>query len=86
MIQITAMHHCIDNQLTNSIRGDFVNILTIKPFNGCTQMNVSQDKLECFFYLFPDWTSILPPINKNFFGRSLEYATLCCNMKSSAPC
>ena len=44
------------------------------------------DKLKRLLNLFPDRTGILPTVNKNFFGRSLEHATLRCNMKSSAPC
>ena len=82
MIQITAML-CVDDQLTNGIRRNFINILTINAHNGSTQMNISQNKLKCFLYLFPDRTGILPTVNKNFFGRSLEHATLRCNMKSS---
>ena len=86
MIQITAMHRCIDNQLTNGIRRDFINILAVNPHNGSAQMNIPQNKLKGFLNLFPDRTGILPTVNKNFFGRPLEDATLRCNMKSSAPC
>ena len=82
MIQITAML-CVDDQLTNGIRRNFINILTIDTHNGSTQMNIPQNKLKCFLNLFPDRIGIFPTVNKNFFGRSLEHATLRCNMKSS---
>ncbi len=84
MIQITAVHCCVYDQLTDSVRRNFINILTVNTHNGSTQMNIPQNKLKCFLNLFPDRTGILPTVNKNFFGRSLEHAALRCDMNSSA--
>ena len=83
MIQITAMHHRIDNQLTNGIRWNLINILAVNSHNGSTQMNISQDKLKCFVYLLPKGSGIFSAINKNCFRCSFEHTTLRCNMKSS---
>ena len=41
VIQIAAMHRRIDNQLTDGIRRNFINILAVNSYNRCTQMNVS---------------------------------------------
>ena len=81
MIQITTMYHGIDNQLTNGIRWNLINILPINSYNGSTQMNISQNKLKCFIYLFPKWTGIFSAVNKYRFRCTFEHATLRCNMK-----
>ena len=86
MIQITTVYHRIDNQLTNGIRWNLINILAINSHNCSTQMNISQDKLKCFVYLFPKRTGIFSTINKYRFRCTFEHATLRCNMKSSVAC
>jgi len=83
MIQVTAMHHGIDNQLTNGIRWNLINILPINSYNGSTQMNISQDKLKCFIYLLPKRSGIFSAVNKYRFRCTFKYATLRCNMKST---
>ena len=83
MIQIAAMHHRVDNQLTNCIRRDFINILTVNADKRSSQMNISQNKLKCFLYLFPQRTRIFPSINKNRFRCSLKHTALNGNMKPS---
>ena len=83
MIQIATMHHRIDDQLSNGIRWNLINILTINSHNGSTQVNISQNKLKCLVYLFPKWTGIFSTINKYCFRCPFEHATLRCNMKSS---
>ena len=80
------MHHGVDNQLTNSIRWNLINILAINPHNGSAQVNISQNKLKCFIYLFPKRTGIFPSINTYRFCFAFEHATLRCNMKSSVAC
>ena len=50
---------------------------------GSTQMNISQNKLKCFIYLFPKRTGIFSTINKYRFRCTFEHTTLRCNMKSS---
>ena len=86
MIQITTMYHGIDNQLTNGIRWNLINILPINSNNGSTQMNISQNKLKCFLYLSPKRTGIFSTVNKYRFRCTLEHATLRCNMKSTVAC
>ena len=54
--------------------------------NGSTQMNISQNKLKCFIYLFPKRTSIFSTVNKYRFRCAFEHTTLRCNMKSSVAC
>ena len=76
MIQIATMHGGIDNQFSDCIRRDFVNILTINTFKGCSHVDVSQNKLVCLLNLFPNRTIILASIYKNFLGCSLKHATL----------
>ena len=83
MIQITTMYHGIDNQLTNGIRWNLINILPINSHNGSTQMNISQNKLKCFIYLLPKRTGIFSTVNKYRFRCTFEHATLRCNMKST---
>ena len=83
MIQITTMYHCIDNQLTNGIRWNPINILAINSHNSSSQVNISQDKLKCFVYLFPKRTGIFSTVNKYRFRCTFEHTTLRCNMKSS---
>ena len=86
MIQITTMYHSIDNQLTNGIRWNLINILAINSHNSSTQMNISQDKLKCFVYLFPKRSGIFSTINKYRFRCTFEHTTLRCNMKASVAC
>ena len=83
MIQITTMHHGINDQLTNGIWWNLINILPINSHNSSTQMNISQYKLKCFVYLLPYGTSIFSAVNKYCFRCTFEHATLRCNMKSS---
>ena len=83
MIQIAAMYHGIDNQLTNSIRWNFINILPINSHKRSPQVNVSQDKLKCFIYLLPKRAGIFSTVNKYRFCCTFEHTTLCCGMKSS---
>ena len=86
MIQITTMYHGIDNQLTNGIRWNLINILPINSHNGSTQMNISQNKLKCFIYLLPKRTGIFSTVNKYRFRCTFEHATLRCNMKATVAC
>ena len=83
MIQITTMYHSIDNQLTNGIRWNLINILAINSHNSSTQMNISQDKLKCFVYLLPKRTCIFSTVNKYRFRCTFKHTTLRCNMKPS---
>ena len=76
------MYHGIDDQLTNGIRWNLINILTINTHNSSSQMNISQNNLKCFVYLFPKRTSIFSTVNKYRFRCTFEYTTLRCNMKS----
>ena len=77
------MYHCIDNQLTNGIRWNLINVLAIDSHNSSTQMNISQNKLKCFVYLLPKRTGIFSTVNKYCFRCPFEHTTLGCNMKSS---
>ena len=86
MVDIAAMHYCVDDQLSNGIRRNLINILPINSYNGSTQMNISQDKLKCFIYLLPKRTGIFSTINKHRFRCTFEHATLRCNMKSTVAC
>ena len=86
MIHITTMYHSIYNQLTNSIRWNLINILAINSHNSSAQMNISQNKLKCFVYLFPKRSGIFSTINKYRFRCPFEHATLRCNMKSTITC
>ena len=86
MIQITTMYHSIYNQLTNGIRWNLINILAINSHNSSAQMNISQNKLKCFVYLFPKRSGIFSTINKYRFRCPFEHATLRCNMKSTITC
>ena len=80
------MYHGIDDQLTNGIRRNLINILPINSNNGSTQMNISQNKLKCFIYLLPKRTGIFSTVNKYRFRCTFEHAALRCNMKSSIAC
>ena len=71
MIQITTMYHSINNQLTNGIRWNLINVLAINSHNSSTQMNISQNKLKCFVYLLPKRTGIFSTVNK--YCLNLEY-------------
>ena len=79
MIQITTMYHGIDNQLTNSLRWNLINILTINSHNGSTQMNIAQNKLKFFIYLLPKRTGIFSTVNKYRFRCTFEHATFSLN-------
>ena len=78
------MYHRINNQLPNSIRRNFVNILSVNANNRSPKMNIPQDKLKCFLYLLPQRTGILSAVNKNLFCCSFKHTTLGCHMKSPA--
>ena len=83
VIQIAAMYHRIDNQLTDGIRRNFIDILSINALKCCSEMNVPKDKLVRFLDLLPQRAVIFSPIHKNFFGSAFEYTTLRSNVKST---
>ena len=46
-------------------------------------MYISQYKLKCFVYLFPNRSSIFSAVNKHRFRCTFEHTALRCNMESS---
>ncbi|GFI64610.1 hypothetical protein IMSAG185_00199 [Lachnospiraceae bacterium] len=80
VIQIATVHRSIDNQFTNGIRRNLINILPIDTFKGCAHVNIPQNKLICLINLFPNRSCILPAIHKNLFCHSFKYSALSCHM------
>ena len=52
MIQVAAVHSSINNQLTNRIQRNLIDILAMDAFKYCTHMNVPQNKLIRLINLF----------------------------------
>ena len=68
MIQITTMHQGIDNQLTNGIRWNLINILAINPHNG-KGMHFSQGYAKYWKRIKDRYPEILEGTTAKYFNR-----------------
>ena len=70
------MHCCVDNQLTNSSRRDFINILSIQAFNYSAKMNITQYKMISIFNNILHRPCKFTPIYKNNTPIIFKHSTL----------
>lgn len=71
---------------TNSIWGNFVNILSVDTIERSTHADITECKLIGLFDLFPERTSIFTTIYKDFFCSTFEYTALNSKMKRTSAC
>ena len=76
MVDITAMHYRVDNQLSNGVRWNLVHILPVHALESGTHMDVAQHILVGLFDKLLRSADELTSIHKHSFGGSLEHAAL----------